>query len=172
MHHPTASSSAPRPTVSFLFSWHSEPTVGRCRPLHLRAFRSGARICGTNANRIAEYGLPKCFIPDASPPSNHAMFRETAQCFRTRPRLRPPSPVAVRAATLISVTFPSLMRAKRMRARASTDGVLRFPTGVYSTTPSVQNRVYMHVFAPPPARNCLWSSGLDVASTQQLCSTI
>ena len=99
-------------------------------------------------------------------------------CFERQPNvserdlvLRPPSPIAVRAATLISVIFPSLMRAKRMRARASTDGVLRFPTGVYSTTPNVPNRVYMHVFAPPPARNCLWSSGLDVASTQQLCST-
>ena len=80
-------------------------------------------------------------------------------CFERQPNvserdlvLRPPSPIAVRAATLISVTFPSLMRAKRMRARASTDGVLRFPTGVYSTTPSVQNRVYMHVFAPPSAK--------------------
>jgi hypothetical protein len=36
---------------------------------------------GQNANRIAGYGLLKCFIRDASPPSNHAMFRETARCF-------------------------------------------------------------------------------------------
>ena len=99
-------------------------------------------------------------------------------CFERQPNvserdlvLRPPSPIAVRAATLISVTFPSLMRAKRMRARASTDGVLRFPTGVYSTTPSVPNRVYMHVFAPPPARNCFCGHRNSTLRTHNSCTS-
>lgn len=35
-----------------------------------------------------------------------------------------------------------------MRARVNDAAILRFPTGVYSTAPSVQYRVYMHVFAP------------------------
>ena len=98
----------------------------------------------------------KCFVYDASPPSNRAMFRETAQCFTNATSSKTPSPVAVRTATsdFPLVTFPSLMRTERVRARASTDGAFRFPTGVYSTAPSVQNRLYMHAFAPS-ARNCL-----------------
>jgi hypothetical protein len=72
---------------------------------------------GQNANRIAGYGLLKCFVHDASPPSNHAMFRETAQCFRTRPRLRPLQSQCAQL-TLVSARDFSVTDANRTNARA------------------------------------------------------
>ena len=152
MHHPTTSSSTPRPRCPFFFRGILNP---RSEDVDLYICEHCGQLLvsvGECAVRIAGYGLLKllrsrCFATIELSP----YFAKQPNVSRNANSVTTPSRAAVRAATsdFPLVTFPSLMRTERVRARASTDGAFRFPTGVYSTAPSVQNRLYMHAFAPP-----------------------